>query len=95
MTAFIGLMWAKHGGAILIVLGIVFLVSAIYGVGYFSGRNDGKVDQLQDSVKAYEKREGIDNDTNALGRDAVCRRLGGLPDQCNQLRRMEEATADQ
>ncbi|MDQ0132674.1 hypothetical protein J2T08_000575 [Neorhizobium galegae] len=93
MTALIGLIWSRYSGTILIVAGALVVIAGVYGVGWWSAYSSGKVDQLKDSVEAYAKREGIDNDTDSLTRDALCRRLGGLPEQCNELRRMEEAPA--
>lgn len=78
-----------------IAAGIIAAVVASFGLGVWFGRSWGRVDQLQDSVQAYETREGIDNDTNGLARYLVCRRLGGLPEQCDELRRLDEAAADQ
>lgn len=93
MLTALGLIWSRHSGTILIVAGALVVVAGVYGVGWWNAYNSGKVDQLKDTVKSYAKREGIDNDTDALARDALCRRLGGLPEQCNELRRMEEAPA--
>lgn len=93
MFAAASLLWSKYSGTILIVAGTLVVIAGIYGVGWWNAYSSGKVDQLKDSVEAYAKREGIDNDTDSLARDALCRRLGGLPEQCNELRRLEEAPA--
>lgn len=60
---------------------------------YVKGRSDGRVEQLRDSVEAFQNRGRIDNETNALGRSDLCLRLGGVPEQCDELRRMDQATA--
>ncbi|TIV35405.1 MAG: hypothetical protein E5V91_26155 [Mesorhizobium sp.] len=68
------------------------LLGGLYAWAYSSGRAAGRVEQLQDTVEAYGKRTGIDYETNSLGRDALCRELGGVPDECEQLRGLD-ATA--
>lgn len=95
MLPFLGLIWSKHSGAILIVAGTLALTGGMLAVGYWSGHNAGEVDQLKNSVEAYAKREGIDNDTNALARDAVCLKLGGMREQCDELRRLDETAKGQ
>ncbi|WP_412033110.1 hypothetical protein ACLIR7_05815 [Nitratireductor aquimarinus] len=49
--------------------------------------------RLQADVDAYQKREGIDHEVDGMERYRVCIDLGGLPDDCEQLRRMEEAAS--
>ena len=95
MIALIGAFLSRNAGSLLIVGGLFLGIVGIFGFGYLKGKEAGRVEQLKDSVTAYETREGIDNDTNALARAAVCRRLGGLPEQCDELRGMEEAPASE
>ena len=71
------------------------LAGGLYAFAYSSGRAAGRVEQLQDTVKAYEKRTGIDNDTNDLGRVDLCLELGGLRDECEQLRGLDAAAQGQ
>lgn len=59
--------------------------------GYMKGRSDGKIEQLKGSVEAYQERGDIDNETRNLGDYDLCLRVGGLPDQCDELRRLEQA----
>jgi hypothetical protein len=73
----------------------VALIAGLYTFGYSSGRAAGRVEQLRDSVKAYEKRMGIDDDTNNLGRVDLCIELGGLRDECQQLRGLDAAAKGQ
>ena len=70
---------------------LLAVVVGIFGAGYVRGREDGRVDQLRDSVTAYEKRDGIDDEVGSLDRRAICLRLGGVPEQCDELRGMAEA----
>ncbi|TPN57177.1 hypothetical protein [Mesorhizobium sp. B1-1-7] len=71
------------------------LLGGLYAFAYSSGRTAGRVEQLQDTVAAYEKRTGIDNETNSLGRVALCLELGGLRDECEQLRGLDTAAKGQ
>lgn len=71
------------------------LLGGFYAWAYSSGRAAGRVEQLQDTVAAYEKRTGIDNETNSLGRVDLCIELGGLRDECEQLRGLDAAAQGQ
>ncbi|MER8380719.1 hypothetical protein [Mesorhizobium sp. M1399] len=82
----------KALGALLLAGG---LLGSLYAWAYSSGRAAGRFEQLQDTVAAYEKRTGIDNDTNALGRVDLCIELGGLRDECEQLRGLDAAAQGQ
>lgn len=75
------------------ILGVAVIAGALLTVGYLRGRADGKVDQLADSVTAYQNREKVDADVQNVSRYQLCRRLGGLPEQCDELRGLEEAPA--
>lgn len=67
------------------------LISA-YFYGYSAGKHAAKIEQLQADVDAHVKREGIHNEVSAMDRYAVCIDIGGLPDDCNELRRLEESS---
>jgi hypothetical protein len=75
------------------VIGGLALAGAVIGGAYAIGRHDGRAagraDQMADTLAAYEKRKGIDNDIAKLDRVALCVELGGLRDQCEQLRGLE------
>lgn len=77
------------------LLFIVSLGAGLFALGYLQGVGAGRVDQLKDSVAAYEKREKIDADVQAATRRDLCISLGGLPDDCNELRGLEAAPAGQ
>lgn len=68
---------------------------AALAVGYLWGRSAeraaGRIEQLKATIEAVEKRENIDEDVASADRYQLCISLGGLRDQCNELRRMEEA----
>lgn len=70
---------------------LLAVVVGIFGAGYVKGRADGRIEQLSDSVAAYEKRGEIDNEVGNLDRRGICIRLGGVRDDCEQLRGMAKA----
>jgi len=59
---------------------------------YRAGKQAERVARLEADVKAYEKREGIDHEVVGMDRYRICLELGGVPDDCGQLRGLEEAT---
>lgn len=59
----------------------------IAGFAYSSGHKAGRVSQLKDTVTAYNRRIGIDDKANSLGRVDLCLELGGLLDECQRLER--------
>lgn len=68
------------------VLAIAISV-CIAGFAYSSGHKAGRVSQLKDTVTAYNRRMGIDDNANSLGRVDLCLELGGLLDECERLDR--------
>lgn len=73
------------------VAGAVLIAIGVFAFGYSKGRTDGRVEQLQDSVRAYEKRRGIDAEVANIDRYGRCIELGGLSDDCEQLRGLDPA----
>lgn len=69
----------------------VMLFAAGLTIGYIKGENAGKVEQLKASVEAFENRKDIDNATQNLDRYGLCIAAAGLPEQCDELRGMDEA----
>lgn len=67
------------------------LVAGAAIIGYVKGNSAGRIEQLQDTVEAYEKRKGIDNAVSGVNRYRVCVDLGGVRDECEQLRGVDEA----
>lgn len=67
----------------------VVIGALLFGSGYLKGHGDGRIDQLADTVAAYEKRKGIDGDVADMDDVAVCVELGGLRDECEQLRGLD------
>lgn len=69
-----------------IFLTIAFMIAAF---GYMKGREAGKVEQLKGSVEAYKTRNETNNEVNNLDDIELCLELGGLRDECNELRRLD------
>lgn len=71
------------------------LAAAALGVGYAWGRMDenaaGKIERLKEMIAAEKKWDEIDEGVKRTDRYGVCLDLGGLPDKCDKLRRMEKA----
>ena len=79
------LLWCLRNWQGLAVGAGIALLTA-YPVGWLKGKEAGRVAQLQESVKAYQTREGIENEIAGDDAVALCIRLGGVPDDCNKLR---------
>lgn len=76
--------------ALLLKIGLAAAVAvALAGGGYWKGRTDGRAAMMKDTIRAYAQREGIDNEIADDDYVALCVRLGGLPDECEQLRGVE------
>lgn len=86
----IGLLIGPFGKAVAVVL----VIAALLGAGYWKGRSDARVEQLKDTLAAIEKRERIDERIQGLDGIALCNELlgGGVHDECQQLRGVEEDT---
>ncbi len=75
-------------------LAVALIAAALFGAGYWKGRGDSRAEQLKDTVAAIEKREKIDERIQGLDGIALCNELlgGGMHDECQQLRGVEEDT---
>lgn len=81
------LLW-KLGAAAMICV-------ALFLGGYAKGRSDGRVEVLKDTVKAYQKRNDVDATVKNMDAAALCVELGGLLDECEQLRGLDAAAEGQ
>lgn len=72
--------------------GLLLIAVALFGFGYWKGKADLRAQQLKDTIAAIEKRERIDDRITGLDGIALCNELlgGGLHEQCQQLRGVEE-----
>ena len=65
---------------------IAVAIAVVAGGAYWKGLQAGKVQGLKDTVQAYKNREQVDENINRLGAYDLCIELGGLPEQCAELR---------
>ncbi len=65
----------------------VVIICAVGGLAYSSGHRAGRVSQLKDQVASYNRRMGLDENSNPLGQVILCQELGGLLDDCQKLGR--------
>ncbi|MEZ5781803.1 MAG: hypothetical protein R3D70_09260 [Rhizobiaceae bacterium] len=69
-----------------LAVGLLIAAGALYSAGYIKGVSVGRVEAMKDTVAAYGKREGINHEVSGMDAVAVCIELGGLRDECEQLR---------
>jgi hypothetical protein len=81
--------WFKLGAGA--IAGALLAAGPLYLIGRHDGRSQAVVERLEADVEAYVKREGIDHEVDGMDRYRICLNLGGVPDQCGQLRGMAEA----
>ncbi|MBX8824764.1 hypothetical protein [Ochrobactrum sp. SFR4] len=73
---------AVIGGA---VSGLFF-----YALGKYDGKQDAALKAAQAVTQAIQNRAGINETINNMDSVALCVELGGVRDQCEQLRRLAE-----
>ncbi len=76
--------WLKLGAGA--VAGALLAAGPLYLIGRHDGRQQAAVERLEADIDAFVKREGIDHEVDGMDRYRICLDLGGLPDQCEQLR---------
>lgn len=86
-------MWALLTSPLVKALGAFLagaaLCAGIYAYGHHKGRQAGRIEILEDTVDAYQDRAEVDGKIGDLDRFGLCVELGGLPDECEQLRGVE------
>ena len=76
-------------------IGLGVCLAAVIAAGaYTKGRSDGRIAQMQDTVVAYQKRGSIDHAVGQLDGVSMCLELGGLRDDCQQLRGLDGSAKD-
>lgn len=80
---------------VIVPLAVVAALAAGYLWGRVDGRSVGKVEQLQATVDAIEKRKDIDNEVSGMDRYRICLEFGGLSDACAALRGADETASGQ
>lgn len=72
---------AMVAGVVLAMLIAVWAVTAAYQ----AGRNAERTASLSRSVEALRERNATDDQVRKMDDVALCRALGGLPDECSSL----------
>ncbi len=78
-----------------VAAGLAIGASVALPIGYFKGRASVQITQLKDTVKAHETRNNIEDDVSRRDGERLCLDLGGLPDDCRELRRVEAPASRQ
>lgn len=68
------------------VVSAIMLLIGSYHLGKHNQRQQSAVDAAQSITKAIQNRAGINETINNMDSIALCIELGGMPDQCKQLR---------
>ncbi|MER9628391.1 hypothetical protein [Mesorhizobium sp. M0296] len=87
-----GLLAAVSGRALWIAMAVLAgfaLVGGVFLYGRSVEAQAGRVSALEDTVKAYRKRNDVDATVRNMDAADLCAELGGLPDDCKQLRGVE------
>ncbi|MBA8822334.1 hypothetical protein BRY73_02745 [Ochrobactrum sp. P6BS-III] len=79
--------WLKYSLAALVVA--FLLLAGGYAAGTIKERQRAAVAAAEATAKAIEKRANIDEKIIGMDAAALCLELGGVPEQCNELRRVE------
>ncbi|CAB4327569.1 MULTISPECIES: hypothetical protein [unclassified Brucella] len=79
--------WLKYSLAALVA---AFLLAACgYTYGTIKERQRAALAAAEVTARAIQKRAGVDEKIIGMDAVALCNELGGLPEQCNELRRVE------
>lgn len=81
--------------SIIVFGGAVAIAGLLFAGGYQKGRSDGRISQLKATVQAHENRKSIDQAVDDLNGYDLCRDIGGLPDECAELRGLDQAAEGQ
>lgn len=79
--------WAKF--AFVALLTALLLLAGGYTAGTIKERQRAAVAAAEATAKAIQKRTNIDEKIIGMDAVALCLELGGVPEQCNELRRVE------
>jgi hypothetical protein len=82
----LSLLASPLGRAAGVVLLALALCTGLYVYAYRQGGQAGKRAQLEATVAAMKNRSKIDDKVSDMDDYSVCIELGGLPDDCRQLR---------
>lgn len=83
------MLWFVSNWRIALVLGLCLAGLGIYHLGKYDGRQDAAIDAAKATAKAIQKRADIDEEVVNMDARRLCLELGGMREQCDQLRGME------
>jgi len=79
--------WLKYSLAALVAA--FLLLAGGYAAGTIKERQRAALAAAEATAKAIQKRANIDEKIIGMDAIALCNELGGLPEQCNELRGLE------
>lgn len=79
--------WLKYSLAALVAA--LLLLAGGYAAGTIKERQRAALAAAEATAKAIQKRANIDEKIIGMDAVALCLELGGVPEQCNELRRVE------
>ena len=74
-------LWLAMGGVVAVMLAATWVVTAAYQ----HGRQAERAATLSRSVEIMRQRSAVDDQIRTMDSAALCRALGGLPDECDGL----------
>lgn len=77
--------------SLVIFIGTSVVAAITYKIGFNQGRKRYKTDTLAASIRAFNERQKIDDEVSSTDAYDICIALGGLPDDCEQLRGLVES----
>lgn len=70
-------------------IGVCLIGVGLYALGKHDARQQVAMEAAEATAKAIQKRADVDEEIIGMDSVALCNELGGLPEQCEQLRRVE------
>lgn len=83
------MLWFVNNWRVAAVLGLCLVGLGLYWLGKHDGRQDAAIDAAKATAKAIQKRADIDEEVINMDARRLCLELGGLREQCDQLRGLE------
>lgn len=74
------------------VFALLAMIVSSWVAGFLAGTRSGRVEQLEATVEAIARRGKIDAKMSSCDARCLCLGLGGLPDQCDKLRGLDQTT---
>ncbi len=83
------MLWFANNWRVAAVLGLCLAALGLYWLGRHDGRQDAAIDAAEATAKAIQKRADIDDEVINMDARRLCLELGGVREQCEQLRGLE------